>query len=312
MLINKLRYLKRKISFKLKQIRGGKLHSFSNKFTELIHHNADIKLIATGFKFTEGPVWSTADHCLYFSDIPGNTIYKVGEKNKLSVFRQPSYHSNGLTFDDVGNLIVCEHQNRCVSKITKNGERVVLTESFNGKRFNSPNDVIVKSDGSIFFTDPPYGIKEEESELPYQGVYRFDPATKKTKLLIDDFLRPNGLAFSPDESLLYVDDSSERCHIRRFRLDHSGVPVKEISTMHLQSDKGGSPDGMKVDSEGNLYCTGPGGVWVFDNHGTHLGLIELPEQPSNCAWGEEEYKTLFITAGASVYKVKTNIKGCIV
>ena len=172
---------------------------------------------------------------------------------------------------------------------------------------NSPNDVVVKSDGSIYFTDPPYGVKEEQRELDFQGVYRIAPDGTLT-LLVNDFDRPNGLALSPDEKILYIADTNRR-HVRAFDVQSDGALKNGRVFAELKSDKGGGPDGMKVDTKGNLYVTGPGGTWVFDSTGTHLGTIVTPEEPANCAFGGKDNKTLFITARTSVYRVKVKISG---
>jgi gluconolactonase len=257
--------------------------------------------IATGFQFTEGPVWHP-DGYLLFSDIPANSILKWTPDGNVETFRKPSGNSNGLTFDRQGLFIACEHGNRRVSRTEKDGAVVTLADRYSGKRLNSPNDVAVKSDGSIYFTDPPYGVEEDQRELDFQGVYRLAPDGTLT-LLVDDFDRPNGLAFSPDEKILYVDDTNRR-HVRAFDVQPDGTLKNGRVLAELKSDKPGGPDGMKVDTKGNLYVTGPGGTWVFDSTGKHLGTIVTPEEPANCAFGGKDNKTLFITAQTSVYCVK--------
>lgn len=265
-----------------------------------------LERIATGFQFTEGPVWHP-DGYLLFSDIPADRIYKWTPPDKLEVFRQPSGNSNGLTLDRQGRLIACEHGNRRVSRTEANGRVVPLATHYQGKRLNSPNDVVVKSDGSIYFTDPPYGVQPEERELDFQGVYCIAP--DGTLILVaDDFERPNGLAFSPDERILYIDDTVRR-HVRAFDLRPDGTLANGRVFAEMNSPVPGGPDGMKLDVEGNLYVTGPGGVWLFDPHGRHLGILVTPEKPANLAFGDEDRRTLYITARTSVYRVRTRLPG---
>jgi len=262
--------------------------------------------IATGFQFTEGPVWHP-DGYLLFSDIPANVIAKWKPDSKVETFREPSGNSNGLTYDRQGRLIACEHGNRRVSRTEPDGTVVTLADRYQGKRLNSPNDVVVKSDGSIYFTDPPYGVQPDQRELDFQGVYRLASDGTLT-LLVDDFDRPNGLAFSPDETILYIDDTTRR-HVRAFDVQPDGTLKNGRIFAELKSDKTGGPDGMKVDVNGNVYVTGPGGTWGFDATGKHLGTIVTPENPANCAFGGKDNKTLYITARTSVYCVKLNVPG---
>jgi sugar lactone lactonase YvrE len=248
---------------------------------------------------------------LLFSDIPANRIKKWTPKDGISDFRFPSGKSNGLTFDRRGRLIACEHANRRVSRTEEDGTIVTIASHYKGKKLNSPNDVVVKSDGSVYFTDPPYGLNPtfgtfEEQELTFYGVYRVSPNGDNLSLLIDDSV-PNGLAFSPDESLLYVADT-EMNHIRVFNVNDNGKTTNgrifaEISGEPL------APDGMKVDSEGNVYVTGKGGIWVLNLEGRRLGIITVPELPANLCWGDREWKTLYITARTSIYRVHLNIAG---
>ncbi|MBI1926762.1 SMP-30/gluconolactonase/LRE family protein [Candidatus Poribacteria bacterium] len=257
--------------------------------------------IATGFQFTEGPVWHP-DGYLLFSDIPANRIVKWTSDGNVQTFRDPSGHSNGLTYDRQGRFIACEHGNRRVSRTEPDGTITVLAERYQGKRLNSPNDVVVKSDGSIYFTDPPYGVAAEQRELDFQGVYRIAPDGTLT-LLVDDFDRPNGLAFSPDEKILYIDDSARR-HVRAFDVQADGTLANGRVLVDMAIDAEGVPDGMKVDVAGVLYVTGAGGTWVVSPKGEHLGTIVTPELPANCAFGDSDRKTLYITARTSVYRVR--------
>ncbi len=262
--------------------------------------------LAGAFRFTEGPVWLRAAEELLFSDIPSDRIVVWRMRHEgpgIDTFRHPSGQSNGLTLDGEGRLIACEHKNRRVSRTEKDGTVTVLAERFRGKRLNSPNDVVVSRNGSVYFTDPPYGVAPEERELDFQGVYRLDPRAGSLSLLVEDFVKPNGLAFSPDGKTLYVADT-ERNHIRAFAVGPDGslgrgrefAPVK-------------GPDGMKVDRDGNVYCTSSDGVVVLDPSGKRLGVIEVPEVPANCAFGDPDWKTLFMTCRTGLYGVRIAVPG---
>ena len=272
-----------------------------------------VEKVSGGYKFTEGPVWSPRGSLL-FSDIPANRIYEISASAlparpdaAATVFREPSGNSNGLLFDREGRLIACEHGNRRVTRTEKDGTITVLADRYEGKRLNSPNDVVVKSDGSIYFTDPTYGIKKEEQELDFQGVYRIKP-DGKLELLVKDFSMPNGLCFSPDEQRLYIADSaSELSHIRVFDVKPDGTLTG--GEVFARTTKPGGPDGMKVDLKGNLYVAGPSGVWIFDPAGKRLDIIATPETPANIAWGDTDAKTLYITARTSVYRVRLESGG---
>ncbi len=266
----------------------------------------DPERLATGFEFTEGPVWMPEGYLL-FSDIPADRIYKWTPEHGAEVWREPSGNSNGLTIDRQGRLIACEHGNRRVSRTEADGRITVLAERFRGARLNSPNDVVVRSDGCIYFTDPPYGIEPHQREQPCNGVYRILP-DGTLELLADDFDRPNGLAFSPDEKVLYIDDSPRR-HVRAFDVTPDGRLVNSRLFADMDHPQPGSPDGMKVDRNGHLYVTGATGVWVFEPDGTLLGVIVTPERPANCAWGDVDRKTLYITARSSLYRVRVKIAG---
>lgn len=282
-------------------------------FRALFPEKVQLTRVATGFGFTEGPVWVSSGRYLLFSDIPASTIYKLSADGHVSVFRKPSGHSNGLTFDGAGRLIACEHGNRRVTRTEQSGPVTVLADTFQGKKFNGPNDVVVKSDGTIYFTDPFYknvrGVKPHQQEQPIQGVYKLAPHSTEIVVVAGDFDKPNGLAFSPDEKTLYVDDSSLRCHIRAFEVLANGTLTNGRVFHDMNNQEKGNPDGMKVDRKGNIYCTGPGGVWVFHSSGQHLGTIIIPEKPANCAWGDDDLRTLYITAKTSVYAIRVNNPG---
>lgn len=280
--------------------------------------------LAGGFGFTEGPVW-IKEGFLLFSDIPNNVILKWHPASGVSDFLRPSgYHgpslpqgahigSNGLTLDREGRLIICEHGNRRLTRLEHDGRRTVLADSYQGKRLNSPNDVICKSDGALYFTDPPYGLLGKDSdpakELPYNGVYRL--FERRLELLCENLSRPNGLAFSPDEEYLFVANSDPVRKIwMRFEVAADGTLREgEIFQHATETSAEGLPDGLKVDQLGNLYCTGPGGIWIFSPRGEHLGTIELPEVPANCNWGDDSGKMLYITARTGLYRMKLKIEG---
>ncbi len=276
----------------------------------ILPEDSELESLATDFQFTEGPVWNASGAFLLFSDIRANRIYKWSPTNGVTIFREPSGNSNGLTYDKDGRLLICEHSNRRLTRIEKDATYTVLIEQFRNKHLNSPNDVVVKSNGMIYFTDPPYGIKPEEQELSFQGVYFLNPRSKKMTLLKDDFDRPNGLSFSPDETVLYIaDSSSNRRHIRAFDVNSDGTITNNRVFAEIRSELPGNPDGMKVDIEGNLYVAAAGGLWIFSKHGEYLGTIRTPEQPANCAWGDKDWKSLFITARTSVYRIKLSVSG---
>jgi sugar lactone lactonase YvrE len=281
-------------------------HNSGNSFGSrqvLMGSNGKVEKVSGGFKFTEGPVWHPSGFLL-FSDIPANTIYKWTTDGKISIFRRPAGNPNGNTQDREGRLITAQH-NRQLTRTEKNGKVTVLAERYQGKHLNSPNDVVVKSDGSIYFTDPPYGIKKEQEELGFYGIYRWQ-ADGTLSLLNKEMVRPNGIAFSPDENKLYVSDS-EKLHIRVFDVKTDGTLTNSKVFAELPGSKDkGVPDGMKVDVKGNIYCSGSGGVWIFSPTGQLLDKIAVPESVTNLAWGNKDYKTLYITAGESIYCIHLN------
>lgn len=273
-----------------------------------LHDPASIAKISTGHQFTEGPVWR-ADGTLLFSDIPADRIYT----DTKEVFREPSGQSNGLTLDREGRLIAAEHKTRRVTRTEKDGTITVLAEAFEGKKFNSPNDVIVRSDGVIFFTDPPYGLEGgmANSELGYSGVYSLDPESKKVTLISKNFNKPNGLCLSPNEKMLYVADtegdhepSEEKGDIWVFmrgkdRGYHGGMVFCQLPY----------PDGIKADEQNNIWATCKEGVRVYGPTGDLLETVVLPEGPANCGFGGKDGKTLYVTARTSVYTVRTSVAG---
>jgi sugar lactone lactonase YvrE len=284
-----------------------KLDPKQNNLGKILASNTQVEKVAEGFKFIEGPVWHP-DGFLLFSDIPANTIYKWQPNQKTEIFRQPSGNANGNTLDRSQRLISAEHGNRRVSRTEKDGRIVTLASQYQGKRLNSPNDLVVRADGSIYFTDPPFGIESQQEELGFYGVYRL-VADGRLTLLVDDFVRPNGIVFSPDETKLYVNDS-EKGHIRVFDVRSDGILANGRVFAKLKSpNEGGAADGMKVDIKGNIYSTASGGVWIFSPNGELLGIIKTPEHPANLAWGDKDYQTLYITARHSLYRVRLKIPG---
>ncbi|HVM96661.1 MAG TPA: SMP-30/gluconolactonase/LRE family protein [Candidatus Acidoferrales bacterium] len=279
--------------------------------------------LAGGFRFTEGPVWMP-DGYLLFGDLPNNVILKWMPNGSVSVARTrsgyadadvppgPAMGSNGMTLDPQGRLTICEPGNRRVTRMEPDGQLTVLADRYDGKRLNSPNDLVYKSDGSLYFTDPPHGLIGEDlnpqKELDFNGIYRV--AGGKLQLLIRDMTRPNGLAFSPDEKYLYVANADPHRKVwGRFDVQADGSLANGTLFLDLNSVGGQAPDGMKVDREGNLYCTGPGGLWIVAPSGTILGVIHPPREPSNCAWGDDDRRTLYMTGQDEIYRIRLNIAG---
>ena len=268
-----------------------------------------IEKVLSGFQFTEGPVW-IPDGFLLFSDIPADTIYKYEPGTKHEIFLNPSENTNGLTLDKQGRLLMCSHQ-RKVKRLEKDGTQTILAEYYADKRLNSPNDIVVKSDESIYFTDPTFGLPNwsEGKELDYSGVYKID-ADGSLVLLDDSILMPNGLAFSPDESILYVDDSKDG-QVYAFDVTSNGLleNKRSFARVGVGAPGKGAADGMKVDVDGNVFVTAPEGVAVFSPEGMRIGVLVCPEVPANIAWGDDDYQTLYITARTGVYRIRTKTGG---
>src|SRR6478672_1210053 len=286
---------------------------------ELVDEGAELEQIATGCTFTEGPLWHP-DGYLLFSDMPGDVRRRWDERDGAREIANPSNKGNGMTWDLDGRLIVCEHVTSSVVRMdpdgTGSGSETLVTHH-DGRELNSPNDVVVKSEGAFYFTDPTYGRMpgfgiEREQDLDYQGVYRIAPEGGEAQLLIDDFAQPNGLCFTADERKLYVNDT-DHAHIRLFDVRDDGtlangrVFAEGIGTGDLES--GELVDGMKLDERGNVYVTGPQGVWVFAPDGEQLGVIEVPENVGNVNWGGANWDWLFIAASTSMFRIQLKVSG---
>ncbi|HLF68664.1 MAG TPA: SMP-30/gluconolactonase/LRE family protein [Gaiellaceae bacterium] len=290
----------------------------------IVPADARLERVAGGFEFTEGPVW-TRDGALLFSSPNTNAIYRWAPAGTVTVFRPKSgytgldigrYHqpgSNGLTFSPEGLLTICQHGNRRVIRVNPHGDVTVLADAYQGRRLSSPNDLVYRSDGTLFFTDPPFGLPEvfddPAKELPFSGV--FSVRDGEVRLVTDELAGPNGIAFSPDERFLYVGNwDPDRKVVMRYELDEAGDVVDGAVLFDMTDAPGEDAiDGIKVDVEGNLYVCGPGGIWFLSPEGEHLGTLRLPESPHNLAWGDADARTLYVTAETSVYRLRLTVPG---
>lgn len=287
------------------------IEMLSPELERIVSMDQELEELGNGYLVAEGPLWWKEEGYLLFNEVRGNRRRKWSLGAGISLLQEPSNNANGLTRDRQGRLLLCEGGANRVTRMDLDGSITVVANSYRGKRLNRPNDVVVKSDGSIYFTDP--GAPDPDLELDFSGVYRVSPDLGTITLLVGDLVFPNGLAFSPDESILYVDDY-RKGHIRAFDVQPNG-------TLHLASGRvfcklmeprpinRYGPDGMKVDLEGNVYCTGPGGVWIIDQSGKHLGTILTGAQTTNVGWGGEDWKTLFITTFESLFRIQLKVAG---
>jgi gluconolactonase len=288
----------------------------ADRIFELVDRDVEVERLGTGFTFTEGPIWHPEGQYLLFSDMPGDVRRRWDAGGGVREAMRPSNKCNGMTYDADLALIVCEHSTSSVVRERPDGSRETIATHFGGKELNSPNDVIVASDGTILFSDPPYGRMpgfgvEREQELDFQGVFRIAPGGGEPECLVDDFGAPNGLCFSPDESLLYVNDTP-RAHIRVFdwrggRAENGRMFAENVGTGSLE--KGDLVDGMKCDERGNIWVTGPGGVLVFAPDGEELGTVEIPESVGNLNWGGADWSELYVCASTGLYRFRTTVAG---
>ena len=275
--------------------------------------SVEFERLGTGFLFTEGPLWHPGGKFLLFSDMPGDHLRRWAAQDGVTTFRKPCNMSNGLAYDRQGRLLACEHATSQVTRTETDGRIVPIATHFQGKQLNSPNDIVCKSDGAIYFSDPPYGRArffgvERPQELAFQGVFRVGADPKSPVVLVDDFDRPNGLCFSLDETRLFVNDTARK-HIRVFDVTSTGGLAHGRIWAETKGDKAGAPDGMKIDAAGNVYCCGPGGIHVFDPNGNLLEVLPTPEHTANFAWGDDDYRSLFVTASTSLYRVRRAVPG---
>ena len=283
------------------------------RFRDVVGSDVEIEQLDTGFMFTEGPIWNHVEKHVIFSDMPGDIMRKWTPGGCVETFRQPSNKANGNYYDRQGRLVTCEHATSRVTRTEPDGSITVLATHYEGKELNSPNDIIVKNDGSIYFSDPSFGRMEyygvpREQDLDFQGLYRLDPESGELRLLASDFDQPNGLCFSLDESMLFVNDTMTT-QIRVFDVDADGDVSNGRVWAELTGELEGVADGMKIDSQGNLFSTGPGGIQCFAPDATSLGVILMPEGVSNFIWGDEDLRSLFITASTSLYRVRVKTPG---
>jgi len=283
------------------------------RFKSVVGGEITFEKLATGFLFTEGPLWHSRENYLLFSDMPGDHLRQWSAREGVKTFRKPCHQTNGLAWDHKGRLLACEHSSSRLTRTEADGSITVLASHHDGKELNSPNDLAVRSDGSIYFSDPTYGRKEyygrlRPTELGFQGIYRVEPESNRVILLAGDFAQPNGLCFSADEKRLYVNDT-DRQHIRVFDVKPDGTLANSRIWATTTGEGAGAPDGMKFDAQGNLYCCGPGGIHVFAPDATCLGVIRVPEYTANFCWGDTDCRSLYITASTSIYRMRTAIPG---
>jgi gluconolactonase len=283
------------------------------QFNAVVGEEVRVEQVATGFGFTEGPVWDKARRQIIWSDMKDDHVRCWSFERGVQTYRKPSNKANGNTYDALARLVSCEHGTSRVVREERDGTLTVLASHWQGKELNSPNDIVIKSDGAIYFSDPTFGRIREDVGIPrpltldIRGVYRIDPGGD-LRVLVDDFEQPNGLCFSLDEKRLFINDTPRK-HIRVFDVQPDGGIANGRIFGETTGEAPGAPDGMKLDSVGRLYCTGPGGIHVFDHDGRCLGVILTPERPTNMAWGDDDLRTLYITAQTSLYRARLKTPG---
>jgi gluconolactonase len=291
---------------------------------QIVPKDATVEKLAGGFQFIEGPLWRSQEQALWFSDVVGNVVRQWSPSGEVKVLIEKAggdpgpvppggfVGPNGEIADKNGEVLICQHAARRIVRVAKDLQMTALVERYKGKRFNSPNDLVYRSDGALYFTDPPYGLAKQDEdpakEIPFNGVYRL--RNGKLDVVVKDLSRPNGIAFSPDQRVLYVANSDEKRKIwMRYDVAEDGTVKGGRVFFDVTAEKeDGLPDGMKVDSQGNIYATGPGGIWVFSPDGKHLGTIKPRETPANCNWGDDG-KSLYITAQTGLYRIKLAVAG---
>lgn len=283
------------------------------RLTDILDADAELEIISSGHRFLEGPAWHPYEKHLRFSDILGNATKQWSEAAGLSIYRANSHMANGNTYDRRGRLLSCHHASSRVTRMDDDQTMTVLASHYHGAELNSPNDIVAKSSGAIYFTDPPYGREAKvgiprDRQLEFNGVYRLAAGDDAVTLLAKDFNRPNGLCFSVDESLLYINDTPESL-IRVYDVETDGSLSNGRLFAETSGDGPGGPDGMKVDSEGNLYCCAAGGLHVFDADGAFLGRLRTPMQITNFTFGDEDLSALFLTGITTLYRARTRIPG---
>ena len=290
----------------------------SPELERIVSLDHDVEVLGAGYAVGEGPLWWSDDQSLLFSEVRGNRRWKWSAGEGVTLVQDPTNNANGLTRDPQGRLVMCEGGARRVTRLEADGSVTTIGSSYHGRPLNRPNDVVVKSDGSIYFTDP--GGPSPDTDLDFAGVYRVSADLSKINLLVRDYVLPNGLAFSPDESILYINDSQgvfvnsnmfrSVGRIDAFDVRPNGMLANRRVFCELRGERSGIPDGMKVDVEGNVYCTGPGGVWIMDVAGKHLGTILTEvEHTTNLAWGGDDWRTLFITTFETLVRIQLKIPG---
>ena len=287
------------------------IEQLDSKLERILSSDQQVEELGTGYGGeygpAEGPLWWKEGGYLLFSDIHNNRRMKWAPGEGVTTYLEPTNNANGLTRDRQGRLIACEHTSRRVTRLEPDGSITVVANNYHNIRLNRPNDVVVKSDGTIYFTDPAtLGV---ETELDFMGVYQVSADLGSMHLLVNDFVVPNGLALSVDESVLYINDSRRR-HIRAFEVQPNGMlnPANERVFIQMSGEQPGNPDGMKVDTEGNVYCTGPGGIWIMDPEGKHLGTV-LTGPSTNLAFGGDDWKTLYFTTPTTLGRVQLKVAG---